>query len=392
MPYFSFSLKKRIYKKNFSNLNDNLYDLEINKKYFSKNTYLYKLLKNNYFKNSINYVQLEKREKLHHIGQSILICLPPSIGLGDAIEYALSIKALVVSNKFKKVGVAYVGRFKSLFEKYFNLTNIYCDIVSEKKLASYISIFHITLEIEKLINQKYERQDIEDVIIKYFNVPKFRKEIKNKNNQIKKISIFPISQSPLRSLNPDLINGLMKKYQKNYSIEIILDHSSKISNHIEKKLLPSCVKIYPKNLEILLKVIQNVDFGIFVDSGPLHFAKIINVKGVLITTTVSGKKLLNDFDSINEISNNYKSLFCHAPCGLTNLFNYNNLIGCYQSLKISKNKVINLKNLNSLQRGNLKNNYIYFIDNPVGCQKNINLEKVYKFINIKLNEYHARNS
>ena len=55
MPYFSFSLKKRIYKKNFSNLNDNLYDLEINKKYFSKNTYLYKLLKNNCFKNSINY-------------------------------------------------------------------------------------------------------------------------------------------------------------------------------------------------------------------------------------------------------------------------------------------------------------------------------------------------
>ena len=111
MPYFSFSLKKKISKKNFSNLNDNLYDLEINKKYFSKNTYLYKLLKNNYFKNSINCIQFEKREKLHHISQSILICLPPNIGLGDAIEYALSVKALIISNKFKKVGVAYVVLF-----------------------------------------------------------------------------------------------------------------------------------------------------------------------------------------------------------------------------------------------------------------------------------------
>ena len=67
--------------------------------------------------------------------------MPPSIGLGDAIEYALSVKALIISNKFKKVGVAYVGRFNSLFEKYFNLTNIYGDIISEKELNSYISIF-----------------------------------------------------------------------------------------------------------------------------------------------------------------------------------------------------------------------------------------------------------
>ena len=386
MPYFSFSLKNRIYKKTFSNLNDILNDLEINKKYFSKNTYLYKLLKNNYFKNSINYIQFEKREKLHHISESILICLPPSIGLGDAIEYALSVKALIISNKFKKVGVAYVGRFNSLFEKYFNLTNIYGDIISEKELNSYISIFHITLEVKKLINQKYERQDIEDVITKYFNVPRFRRKLNSKHDQIKKISIFPISQSPLRSMNAELINGLIKKFQKNYSIEIILDHSSNISNHIEKKLLSSCIKIYPKNLDILFKVIENVDFGIFVDSGPLHFAKIINIKGVLITTTVSGRKLLNGFKSISEISNNYKSLFCHAPCGLTNIFNYNNLVGCYQSLKISKDKVINLKNFNSLQRGNLKKKYIYFIDNPVGCQKNISLKNVSKFINIKLNE------
>ena len=392
MPYFSFSLKNKIYKKTFSKLNDNLDNLEINKKYFSKNTYLYKLLNNNYFKNSINFIQFEKREKLHHIGESILICLPPNIGLGDAIEYALSVKALVISNKFKKVGVAYVGRYKSLFEKYFNLTNIFCDIISEKELNSFISIFHITLEIKKLINQKYERQDIEDVITKYFNVPRFRRKLNNKHDQIKKISIFPISNSPIRSMSPELINELIKRFQQNYSLEIILDHSSNISNHIDKNLLSSCIKIYPINLDILLKVIENVDFGIFVDSGPLHFAKIINIKGVLVTTTVSGRKLLNGFKSISEISNSYKSLFCRAPCGLTNIFNYNNLVGCYQSLKISKDKVINMKNFNSLQRGRLKNNYIYFIDNPVGCQKNINLKNVSKFINNKLCEYDAWNS
>ena len=95
MPYFCFSLKNRIDIKIYSNLiNENLDNLELNKKYFSKNTNLYKILNKKCFKGSINFVRFIKRDKLFKLRSDILICLPPNIGLGDAVEYALSIKAI----------------------------------------------------------------------------------------------------------------------------------------------------------------------------------------------------------------------------------------------------------------------------------------------------------
>ena len=45
--------------------------------------------------------------------------------------------------------------------------------------------------------------------------------------------------------------------------------------------------------------------------------------------------------------------------------------------------VILLSNMdnNNLQRGSLKNEYIYFVDNPVGCLKNINVDNLINYIN-----------
>ena len=121
----------------------------------------------------------------------------------------------------------------------------------------------------------------------------------------------------------------------------------------------------------MIKIVQQTEFGIFVDSGPLHLAKIFGIDGVLIITTVSDKILLNNFKTIHPIKNFFTSAYCAAPCGLTNLFNYNNLIGCYESLKIKKENILNIDNLNSMQRGQIKNTYTDFINKPVSCIKNI---------------------
>ena len=89
-------------------------------------------------------------------------------------------------------------------------------------------------------------------------------------------------------------------------------------------------------------------------------------------------------NSIIYYKNRFKSKYCKSPCGLTNIFSYKNSVGCFDTLKVKKNEILNLKNFNSLQRGSLKENYINFINNPVGCQKNINLEILYKHIIEKL--------
>ena len=64
----------------------------------------------------------------------------------------------------------------------------------------------------------------------------------------------------------------------------------------------------PVDLKTLCNKVENIEYGIFMDSGPLHLAKILNKKGIIIISTVNKKILLNDFNSIN-VFENKKNIF-----------------------------------------------------------------------------------
>ncbi|SVD00064.1 uncharacterized protein METZ01_LOCUS352918, partial [marine metagenome] len=316
---------------------------------------------------NINFCKFEERIKIFKLGKKILFCLPPSIGLGDAIEYGLGIQSIIRSNKFNLVGIVFPGRYKIIFKKYFNILQVHGNIILEENLHKYDTIFHTTLEIYPFKNQKYTRSNIEQNIIKKFNVSKIRSYETSLNTKIKKITIFPISQSPIRSMPLKLLNSLIENFNDNYSIDIIFDNSSKISKYLEECVcLKNSNKLYPSSLLDLCHLVENTDFGVFMDSGPLHLAKILGKRGILIITSVGGNILLDNFSTIKEIKNNYKSNYCTSPCGLTNVFNYENKVGCYQYLSIKKNNLL-IKNLNLLQRGSIKNSYINLMKYPVGC-------------------------
>ena len=51
-------------------------------------------------------------------------------------------------------------------------------------------------------------------------------------------------------------------------------------------------------------------------------------------------------------------------------------MGCYDSLGIQKKTILELNNLQNLQRGKLKKNYVNLISNPVNCLKKINKQEV----------------
>ena len=84
MPFFSFSINE---------IHPHLtkFNITSNNVYFSKNTELWKNL-NKENSSIINFLKREKRLYTDNISKKILFCLPPSIGLGDAIEYAMAIK------------------------------------------------------------------------------------------------------------------------------------------------------------------------------------------------------------------------------------------------------------------------------------------------------------
>ena len=380
MPFFSFSLKKNFLKrKEFPYIAKK--EIKNNITYYSKNTKLWKMLNKQESIKYINFVSFEERKLITQPKDSVLFCLPPSIGLGDLIEYAIFIDKLEKSKKFKKVGVAFIGKYSFILKKYFNIKHVFSEIISKEKYYSFNNQFHVTLELEVFKLQKYNRKDINKYLSKYFGLNIINKNFKkfNKKN-LTKITIFPVSQSPIRSLPPFLINRIIKAYKDKLKIEIVLDNSD-ISNFIESKLLSNNINIVkPKTLEELCNVVDKIEFGIFMDSGPLHLAKLLNKNGILIITSVSHRELLNEDENIFPIQNNFKSKYCSSPCGLTNVFNLDGKVGCFQSLKISRENFFKIKNLNSLQRGNIKDSYVGLILKPVGCVENININKLTNLI------------
>ena len=383
MPFFSFILNSQSNKELVSTIKKFNKNIDINKKYFSKNTNLWKILSNKKNRNSLDYIKAEKRTKLNEINDDILFCLPPNIGLGDAIEYAFAIKSVVEQkNKFSNYGIAFVGKYKIIFEKYFNLNNVYDEVISEKEILKYNAIFHFTLEIDELKFQKYNRLNIENVIVNFFRTNKYRF---NNNFNVSKfnkiITIFPVSKSPVRTMPHKLLNNIISFFSNEYSIEIVLDNGL-ISKYIKEniKINNNCKLIIPENLNKLCQKVKNTKFGIFMDSGPLHLAKIFNIKGILIISSVDQNILLDGFKTIKSIKGNYKSKFCNGPCGLTNAFNYKNEIGCYDSLKIKKDFIINLNNFKELQRGKLKKNYINLMRLGINCLTHIDSKEAVKLI------------
>lgn len=375
MPFFSFLIKD-----NIDLLND--FNIKPKQLYFSKSTKLWKIL-NNKNNNKILSVNREKRKKLNKIGNSVLFCLPPNIGLGDAIEYARALKSLDHNNLIKDFAIAFTDCYSFIFSDYFNLKNIYPFIVSKEDFNKYETIFHFTLEIKHLKNQKNVRSNIEKEIKKYFKIKdKSDFFIQTKEvSEIKKISIFPISNSPIRTMPPFLLNTLINFLKNFFNLEVYFDKNSEISNyvldHTDKE---NIIVIDSENKESLVNSIKEVDYGIFMDSGPLHIAKLFNKKGILIESSVSSENLLQDYNKIISINNKFRSSYCVSPCGLTDLFNYNNKIGCYDSLKINSIDINNNNLFYLMNRRGVKDKYTSFVEKPVLCLQSLNVQTILNYI------------
>ena len=383
MPYFSFILKESFYN---SPLKEHFlqYNLKPQVKYFSKSSNIWRIINKKIFGAHLGELKYEERKSYISNSNSILFFMPPSIGLGDSIEYALSVKSIINKKIFKKVGIAFAEKYEYIFTNLFKLNNVYKYVVEEKELSSFDTTFHFSKEIKKIVNQKYDRSDIEKEINLFFDV-EIKKSNKNKLTKVKKITLFPVASSPLRTMPINIINSIISKFKSKIEVEIVIDDFFLTSKYLLSQINPKDVTlVFHNKIQDLINIIKNIEYGIFVDSGPLHIAKVLNKNGLFIETTVSEKILIRNYENIETISNLYKSQYCSGPCGLTNLFNLKNVPGCYETHSISKAEFNNIVNKNALQRGILKNKYMEFIEHPVNCIKNIDLEKILNTIENKL--------
>ena len=382
MAFFSFALLKD----SFTYLSE---QIEPNQKYYSKDIALWKELNNRNKKKQFCTLGRETRLKTNILGKKLLICLPPKFGLGDAVEYSIALKSLTKSKKFNKIGLAFCSNHSYIFKEFFSFNNIYPILISDEQIKKYDTIFHVTLEVKALKFQKYFRSNIAKEVCKHFNVPitdlKIKKNI-NTKNYLKTISIFPVSTSVIRSLPYNVIEELIQNFKHEYQFRIFIDESP-FSKYLEEKNLQNNFEfVRPKNIESLIKEIAKINFGIFVDSGPLHIAKILDKEGILIETSVSEEILLSNSKKIHIVKNIYSSNYCYGPCGLVDIFAYDNNIGCYETNKLTFEKIKSLKNFKNLQRFNKIDNNAHFIFNPVGCIKNIDVKNIIELVKTKIKE------
>ena len=361
-----------------------------NQNYFSKDITLWKELNNRNKKNQFCLLKYENRSKITVIGKKLLICLPPKFGVGDAIEYGIAVYSLIKIKKFDKVSIAFTSNYNYLFKEFFAFVDIYPIIISQDELSTYDTVFHITLEINALKYQKYKRSNIAQEICDYFKVPliDYKKKINSvKNDNIKTISIFPISTSVIRSMPLHIVEKIIEIFGNEYKIKIICDNSDYSKYFLENIKKDNFIFVEPKNIESLIVEISITNFGIFMDSGPLHIAKCFNKNGILVETSVSSKILLSNSKNIMSLNNKYKSNYCNGPCGLVDIFAYECKAGCYETHRLNFRDIVSFKNKKKLQRGNKKENNSHLISNPVGCIKQIDVKNIIELIMCKIKEY-----
>ena len=381
MAFFSFSLLKDP----FVYLSTKI---EPNKKYYSKDIALSKELNNKNKINSFAELNYEKRINISNVGTKLLLCLPPKFGLGDAIEYGIAINSLIQIKKFNKIGIAFTSNYYFLFKEFFSFANIYPIVISNDEISSYDTVFHITLEINALKYQKYKRSNIAQKICEYFKVPliDYKKKFKIKIEDKKTISIFPVSTSLIRSLPIDTLEKIIDSFSNEYKIKIILDNSDYSNFLIENINNEKYIALHPKNIEDLIIEISKTNFGVFIDSGPLHVAGCFNINGVLVETTVPSKILLSNSKNIVPVINKYKSNYCNGPCGLVDIFSYEARTGCYETHKLKFEDIKSFKSHKNLQRWNKKDSNSHLISNPVGCIKQIDVNNIIDLIKYKIKE------
>ena len=138
MPFFSFILEKNCSPTSLGATDSDIKILRNKIRYYCKNTKVWKNLNKKNNRYVLKDLKLEKHLKFNNKVKKIIFCLPPSIGVGDAIEYGLAIKAIEKKNIFKKVGIAFSSRYSSILSQFINLKNFYPDFIRNDQVNEYI--------------------------------------------------------------------------------------------------------------------------------------------------------------------------------------------------------------------------------------------------------------
>jgi len=269
-----------------------------------------------------------------------VLVVMPSNAIGDCAMVLCALAAVKDAAPDLELGVAFVGRSHPVFPWDPDI-RVHPYVLHENELKQYQGLVDL-YNFKAWGGQAYTPFDFEGELLKAFAVPPSPRIAgkgrppRDPNNPV--IRVFPLASSPVRNLPPAATAALARAAADVGQVEIVLSpYQPETDRYIAalKDELPAGVGITTdiRRTRDLIKKVAETDYGIFTDSGPCHIAKLYDVMGFAVFTTIPAELRVGRYHNIRVWQARYSGRHCTAPCGLSMLLRTpSGKRGCWETL------------------------------------------------------------
>ena len=302
-------------------------------------------------------------------GRSALF-LMPSVAVGDTVVYAGAVREIARAFGVARIGVAFSGSATDIWSYLGRPIETFPLLLPERALAHYDLVLDFARDIPELDRIAEMPLAIDQAILARLGLPlEYRWMEAPRACRVCRVALFPISSTPLRTIPPALVTHLAAglKDQK-LTVEVVIDPRARQGSLFLKELpdIASVARVVSDltTVDDLIRYVRDdIDYGIFCDSGPAHITKLFDAPGFCLFTSVGAEAVCGPFRNLATWQADYVGPWCRAPCGLVGAMSVNRGedYGCMDSLGKPRAALVRPARLPEEATHRL------LLETPVGC-------------------------
>lgn len=215
------------------------------------------------------------------------------------------------------------------------------NLIQDQEIKQYQGVIDLQ-NLDELSEQVYTPFDVEGRLLEAFDVPPSRRipgvGRPPRDPKNPRINLFPLASDPLRTIPPAVTRAVALAAAEFGPVNILLNpHQLESAPYADALMggLPGNVTITMEAMgfEDLVKIVSETDYGLFCDSAPCHLAKLYDVMGFAVFTTIPADMRVGRYRNFRAWQAKYRGRHCQAPCGLALLLTTpSGQRGCWETL------------------------------------------------------------
>ena len=298
-------------------------------------------------------------------GRSVLFTIP-SEALGDSVMAGLALCRLADRFELGRIGVAFTGKSSDVWTLLGRAFEVFPLILPERALTTFDLVIDLASEVPALCSVAETMVGADAAILTSLGLDAPTGWTVRPPREVRRIGILPLSSTPLRTLPPPLVAYLADELAgRGYTVEIVLDPRQR-QGAVYHEALRANRAALRSDLDTVAAVhgfLRDLYYGIFCDSGPAHLAKLVDLPGYAIYTTIGGATVQGGFTNLARWQAAFAGPHCIAPCGLVGLMapRAGEGTGCMDSLGLPREALVRPFRTPASAAGR------FVVDHPVGC-------------------------